>query len=211
MNQVLISAQERERKILQPEPVTTSFSPFLRNTSELTPLSPPWPDWVPLFPLLTFSMTAAGGIDAEADNQVKTKIYFSLLFFTPFLYPSFLPSSCCFSSLICEGVLTSPAAEALRGGWLGDLKALFGMHCPWVFIRVYVCCLHYSICRLVEGCASDKTEPGWLTWGASQAVRGMALRGGPFLLHCPSQGSPGRGLDRVEAVVLLELQAAGRG
>lgn len=45
----------------------------------------------------------------------------------------------------------------------------------------------------------------------SQAVKAVALRGGPFHLHCPSQGSPSRGLDRVEAGVLSEPGAGGGG
>jgi len=50
----------------------------------------------------------------------------------------------------------------------------------------------------------------WLTRaGPSQAVRAVALRGGPFHLHCPSQGSPSRGQERGEAGVLPELEAGG--
>lgn len=50
----------------------------------------------------------------------------------------------------------------------------------------------------------------WLTHaGPSQAVRAVAHRGGPFHLHCPSLGSPSRGLDKGEARVLPELDAAG--
>lgn len=165
----------------------------------------------PLSPLLTFPMTAAGGIDAKADISENMKIYFLFLFsLIPLSLP---PSSCCSSSLIREGVLTSPAAEVWPTDWLGNLKALLGMHCSWVYVCVCVCtyCLHHSFCRLGEAVRLIRVAGwAWLTHtGSSQAVRAVALRGGPFHLHCPSQGSPSRGLDRGEARVLPELEAGG--
>lgn len=74
-------------------------------------------------------MTAAWGIDGEADIASEHEDILFPSFFSP-IPLSLPPSSCCFSSLIREGVLTSPAAEVWLSGWLGDLKALLGMHCP---------------------------------------------------------------------------------
>lgn len=116
--------------------LTSNIIFLLPLQSLSTHLFPPWPGCVPLSPLLTFPMTAAGGIDAKADISVNMKIYF-LLLFSPIPLSLPPPSSCCSSSLIREGVLTSPAAEVWPTGWLGDLKALLGMHCPWAY--VYVC------------------------------------------------------------------------
>lgn len=111
------------------------------------------------------------------------------------------PSPCCSSSLIREGGLTSPAAGVWLNGWLGALKTLLGMHCPWVQGHVFVC-VHVHIAYTTVSTDWGRTvclirAAGWV-WlthvGPSQAVKAMALRGGPFHLHCPSQGSPSRRL-----------------
>lgn len=145
-------------------------------------------------------MTATGGIDAKADISANMKIYF-LCLFSP-IPLSLPPSSCCSSSLICEGVLTSPAAKVWSTGWLGDLKALLGMLRPCV--HVYVCVSSVFVCtyclrgffRLGEGCVSDKGS--WLSWPdphrAFTSCQSCGLwRGGPSICTAPARAHPAGG------------------
>lgn len=142
-------------------------------------------------------MTSAGGIDGEADILANMKIYLFPFFFSPTPL-SLPPSSCCFSSLIRKGVLTSPAAKVWPTGWLGALKALLGMHCSWVYVYVLYC-LHHSFCRLGEGCASDKGC--WLS---------LADPCGPFT-SCQSHGPQRGALPSVLPQPWLTQQGAGSG
>lgn len=161
-------------------------------------------------------MTAAGGIDAKADIPANMKIYF-LLLFSPIslsLPPSILLLLFLFDTWggfnlsSCWGL-----ADWLAGGSQGPTWYALSMSvCVCVCVRVHIA---YTTVSADWGRAARLIRAAswaWLTRaGPSQAVRAVALRGGPFHLHCPSQGSPSRGPDRGEAGVLLELEAGGGG
>lgn len=80
------------------------------------------------------------------------------------------------------GGLTSPAAEVWQSGWLGDLKALLGMHCPWVCVCV--------CCRLRESCVSDKAEPGWPTQTLHKLSKLWPSEGGPSICTARARAHP---------------------
>lgn len=168
------STPQRARKTLLPEQVATLFSLFVRKASTLSRAGPSFTISTPNLPNDSCrGIWRQGRHPCEHEDILSPPVFF-------YCSLSFSPSSCCSSSLIREGVLTSPAAEVWPTGWLGDLKALFGMHCPPRLrlckdVRVY--CLQR---QLGEGCSSDKG-----CW------RSLADPSGPFT-SCQSLG-PQRG------------------
>lgn len=159
-------------------------------------------------------MTAAGGIDAKADISVNMKIYFPLLF-------SPIPLSLPPSILLLLFLFDTWGGFNLSSCWgLADWLAGGSQGPTWYALSMSVCvCVSVHIAYTTVFADWGRAVRlirvagwAWLTHtGPSQAVRAVALRGGPFHLYCPSQSSPSRGLDRGEARVLPALEAGGGG